>query len=307
MSSLTIAICTRNRSKLLSLCLESLARSISDSFNPVIIVIDNGSTDETKQTCDKFKEPLRLSYYFLETPGLSLARNLALENTTTEYIVYLDDDAQIDSVWAEAILKGIERYNPDLFGGPYRPFYLEEKRKWFKDQYGSAYLNRQEKPLENDEYVSGGNMGWRTEILRKLGGFPANLGMIGGKIGLGEETYIQELAKSKYPDLQTIFLTKMCMTHYVPKEKQFIGYWINRMWIHGKQDVEIFLDQKPITYRWILIEIFYMIRFWILLVFRDRKEFPYWQQYVFEKGLSRFRFWGRVHTWVGTFMSLRKH
>ena len=54
--SLTIAICTYNRANIISECLASLNKQTVDSTNYTLLVIDNNSTDNTKEIVSSFKD-----------------------------------------------------------------------------------------------------------------------------------------------------------------------------------------------------------------------------------------------------------
>lgn len=57
-----------------------------------ILVVDNGSTDDTQQVLAAIDEPRLRVFTLAENQGLSAAANLALEHATGEYVAYLDAD-----------------------------------------------------------------------------------------------------------------------------------------------------------------------------------------------------------------------
>ena len=64
-----------------------------------VIIIDDGSTDNTKQVTDNFSDP-RIRYIYQENQGLSAARNTGIRMATTEIIALLD----ADDIWHENYL-----------------------------------------------------------------------------------------------------------------------------------------------------------------------------------------------------------
>lgn len=59
--------------------------------NIEVIVIDDGSTDNSKSIIDNFSG-LNLKYYYQNNSGVSVARNKGIELSTGEYIALLDSD-----------------------------------------------------------------------------------------------------------------------------------------------------------------------------------------------------------------------
>jgi glycosyltransferase involved in cell wall biosynthesis len=277
----TIVICTRNRAPFLKRCLDGLFLANRDTRFPVL-VIDNGSSDSTVRLLEEKAKGGALDFERVAQPGLSIARNAALVRTATPFIVYLDDDAVPDIRWTRAIHDGIQTYQPHIFGGPYVPYYLEPKAPWFLDEFGSAHLGLEEGPVGGKECFSGGNMGWSTQLLTDLGGFDPNLGMIGDRLLLGEETALQ-LSIADQTDIRRIFLPRMTMTHYVPPSKMRLSYIAKRSFTYGRQ-----LDQispnDPMLARSRITGFVRRTRGGLPLVlrtlFRNRRDTPYWKTFA---------------------------
>jgi glycosyltransferase involved in cell wall biosynthesis len=87
-----VIIPTYNRYELLKRALESL---YAQTYTPSeIIVIDDGSTDNTSQVIQDFPN---IIYLYQENSGVSSARNLGIKNATYEWIAFLDSDDEWDS------------------------------------------------------------------------------------------------------------------------------------------------------------------------------------------------------------------
>src|SRR6266700_2101384 len=94
MIKLSLAICTYNRAALLQRALRSVAQQTIGRSDVELIVIDNGSTDETaKVVAAHQKENGSLRYFVEPKPGIAHARNRALAEASGEYLAFLDDDA----------------------------------------------------------------------------------------------------------------------------------------------------------------------------------------------------------------------
>ncbi len=86
--SISVIIPTLNRVNLLKRALRSV---LNQTLPPdEIIVIDNGSTDDTKNMIkDNFQ---KIKYYYLHDKGVSKARNLGIKNSNSEWLSFLDSD-----------------------------------------------------------------------------------------------------------------------------------------------------------------------------------------------------------------------
>ncbi|MCW8895318.1 glycosyltransferase family A protein [Sulfurimonas sp.] len=85
--NISVVIPTYNRFEVLGRALESV---FSQTYHPKeVIVIDDGSTDETSQIQNLFP---KIKYYYQENSGVSSARNLGINKSTCNWIAFLDSD-----------------------------------------------------------------------------------------------------------------------------------------------------------------------------------------------------------------------
>ncbi len=109
--TITVALITRNRQNYLKRCLNSL---VNQTKNPLeVIVVDNGSKDQTKRVVNTFKDKLPLRYTYEKKIGIPYARNRALEEARGKILAFLDDDCEADKHWLEEMLKAHRNY-PDI-------------------------------------------------------------------------------------------------------------------------------------------------------------------------------------------------
>jgi len=89
---LSVLIPTHNRATLLRDSLESLhaQRLPKDQFE--IVVVDDGSTDDTAGVCDGYRSRLPLTYHRIHHAGISAAKNLAIFVASAPIILFFDDD-----------------------------------------------------------------------------------------------------------------------------------------------------------------------------------------------------------------------
>jgi glycosyltransferase involved in cell wall biosynthesis len=85
----SIIIATYNRDKFIATAIQSV---LDQTFtNWELIIIDDGSTDKSKEIIESFKDD-RIKYYYQKNQERSIARNNGIKRATGEYICFLDSD-----------------------------------------------------------------------------------------------------------------------------------------------------------------------------------------------------------------------
>lgn len=194
-ATLSIIICTLNRWKLLSSLLETLITDYNESSLPLeIIVVDNGSKDQTSDVVRQFSSSMPLKYIVEPKTGLSRARNTGSNIASGKYLIYIDDDCRVPRGWLNAWAEGVKRW-PDaaFFGGPITARFEKGEPKWADlENYGFIFCHNtpslSEGPYPPRNFPWGASMAIRKNILDKIGGFNTDLGLSGKKMISGEET-----------------------------------------------------------------------------------------------------------------------
>lgn len=84
-----------NRESYLPLCIESLINQTLKEIE--ILLIDNGSTDNSPQICRQYaSNDVRIRYFRLEQSGVGPARNFGLHHAKGRYIGFVDSDDYLD-------------------------------------------------------------------------------------------------------------------------------------------------------------------------------------------------------------------
>jgi glucosyl-dolichyl phosphate glucuronosyltransferase len=229
MTKLSVIVCTYNRSNLLRKCLESLVSQDCKNFE--ILVIDNNSSDDTRKVAESFEPSVK--YYFESKVGLSHARNTGYKNAAGEYIAYIDDDAYAPSNWCELIIKNIDEYQFDACGGKIIPYYEEKRPWWFDDRLEIRNYGKQGFVPKNRIRFGfpGSNIIIKKEHIYNYGGFDPELGMKGGKIGLGEETSL--CLKISEHHVNFFHDPDLFVYHYTPKKITTLSYRVKRNYAAG--------------------------------------------------------------------------
>lgn len=85
----SVIIPTRNRAELLCRCIKSVFDQEFEDWE--LIIVDDGSTDETRERVSEFDDP-RLTYRYQAQAERSSARNAGIRIASGHYICFLDDD-----------------------------------------------------------------------------------------------------------------------------------------------------------------------------------------------------------------------
>jgi glycosyltransferase involved in cell wall biosynthesis len=86
----SICIATYNRAHTIGRTLDSLVHQSYEDFE--VLVIDDGSTDNTEEVVDLFKERLKINYLKKKNGGKHTALNIGFQKAQGEFLVILDSD-----------------------------------------------------------------------------------------------------------------------------------------------------------------------------------------------------------------------
>lgn len=199
--------------------------SVPDNIYWQILVVDNGSTDDTGDVVAKFTDSLPVRRIVESRQGLSRARNLALDESTSDLILWTDDDVLVDPDWIVAYLEASDAFPEAMFfGGTVDPWFESRPRRWIAEnlvELGAAYAIRQLgaeiRPLGPGEMPFGANMAVRREAVGETRFNPA-LGRSGSNLLSGEETdFLGRIqTRSAKPGL---WVGTARVRHFIPKTR----------------------------------------------------------------------------------------
>lgn len=285
----SIIVCTRNRSDLLGVALETLCTQSLPKANYEVIVVDNHSTDETANVVETFRQSLpNLHYCFEPVLGISVARNHGWRVAQGQYVAFMDDDSQAPATWLATAQQIVETQVPGAFGGPYFACYSGAKPVWFKDSYGSMQLGDQPQTLTGG-YLPGSNIFFRRDLLEVTGGFDPTLGVVGKQLGYGEESALLQILRERCPSALIYYDPQLYIYHLVRPEKMHVRWQLRRHFVNGRylyraQETAylqlVGLKQQVKRLLRTLIRLFF--RYPRLLLQRDRACYPYAQNYLVE-------------------------
>ncbi|MBU2693452.1 MAG: glycosyltransferase [Candidatus Eisenbacteria bacterium] len=103
----SVNIVTRNMGAFLGESLESALNQTYKRFE--VIVVDDGSTDDTKEIVQSHKSEF-IKYFYKEPTNIPDSRNYAVKHSMGDYIVWLDSDDELD---ARALESMVSAFNED--------------------------------------------------------------------------------------------------------------------------------------------------------------------------------------------------
>lgn len=225
-------ICTLNRAACLQKAIQSLVDQTLPKEQYEIIVVDNGSTDNTKATVEGFKRFENLRYIYEPVLGLSQARNTGWQNAEGEYVAYIDDDAIACPKWLESIVTAFETVKPQpgSVGGKVIPVWDIQPPVWFPEAQARAFaiIDWADNPTflrRGSQFLQGCNVAYRREILRQFGGFSTVLGRKGSGLLGSEEILLQRFLMNK--NLGIYYDPQICVEHHI-SAKGLTKDWVRR-------------------------------------------------------------------------------
>ena len=235
---ITAIVCTHNRAAVLPGALRSLADQTLPAETYEIVVVDNRSNNDTQAVaCSDLSQHPNLRYVHEPRIGLSSARNTGWRHATGPIVAYLDDDAIASRDWLERILAAFEtlRPTPGGVGGRIDPVWEVPRPPWLPD-YCLPFLVILDLSLvpivlPTEKFLVGTNMAFPRSLLESLGGFPVELGPIGGRFGSGEETMLQRWIRAQGHTLY--YDPAICVRHRVPESRLSRRWLLRRMYWEG--------------------------------------------------------------------------
>lgn len=245
---ISVIIPTRNRCRHLMELLTSLSSQSLDASRFEVIVVDNGSSDETPCAVPVLQgtTAFRLLYLREEAPGLHNARHAGMLVAATDILVFADDDIIPFDSWLEGVLEAFSRTGALLVGGRNLPLWEIPPPRWLEKMWYGQEGNRilghlsiidlGDRRREIDAcLVWGCNFSVRKSLLQETRGFhpdamPEELIHLRGD----GESYISDYLVAKGCKAQ--YHPKASVHHRVPKERMTFEYFRKRSFNQGISD-----------------------------------------------------------------------
>lgn len=227
--TVAVIVCTYldERTGQLQAALASLRRQTRPP-DEIVVVVDGNSrlADELRREAHDFSVT-----ELMDRSGLAAARNQGVSVSSSDIVLFLDDDARAHPSWVE--LLGSVIAEPHVLGasGWSDPRWLAKRRGWMPDEFlwmlGCSYKGM---PTERHTVrnVYGGCCGLRRSMFEMLGGYDTRFGRGPGSTGGGEEAEFCLRAQTRWPDWTFVQEPAARITHDVGPERTRLSYLLRR-------------------------------------------------------------------------------
>jgi glycosyltransferase involved in cell wall biosynthesis len=212
-----------------------------------VIVVDNGSTDDTRGVANSFSGSLQVVYAYAAEPGLHVGRHEGLRKAKTDILVYADDDIQAIPTWLETIKNAFADSAVAMVGGNNYPVFQAEPPEWLRQWWNRpvykgkalgylSILDFGEGQFDIDpRYIWGCNFSVRREVLLDAGGFhPDGMPAANIKYRGDGETHVSDYVRGKA--MRAVFHSGASINHLVPRERMGKEYFRKRAFSQGVSD-----------------------------------------------------------------------
>jgi glycosyltransferase involved in cell wall biosynthesis len=185
----SIVVCTRNRGDGIIPTIRSILASEHSTFE--LIIVDQSTDATTQAAVSSCGSDPRVRYLSTPTIGLSAARNIALQESSSNFVLMTDDDCEVSPKWVAVMIEKLLQGNRvalafcDVVAGP-----CDDAQGFIPVSVAtcdalivgiSNWL-----PVDGLNVGIGAGMALRRDLVLDLGGFDEALGA-GAPFGSGEE------------------------------------------------------------------------------------------------------------------------
>jgi glycosyltransferase involved in cell wall biosynthesis len=255
--TISIIIATYNREHLLDDCLSHLAKQRFAQGDEVIVV-DNGSTDDTPVVIARHAQRFEVPLHHLEErqPGKSHALASAVVAARGDVLAFTDDDVNVDAGWLDAIRTAMAG-TMALVGGPVAPRWEHRPPPWLEAAaagYGRltaplALLNYGPRALDLGARTAlGANLAVRRDVFGSVGGFSPHLGKLRGTLLSGEDHDLCRRVQAA--GFRAMYCPDVRVRHWVPVDRMRVRYYL--AWFFWSGITNAALDAaEPRQGRWL--------------------------------------------------------
>jgi len=173
-----------------------------DYPDPEVIVVDDGSSDKTKQIVEQYSVKL---ISLDEGHGSGFARNLGVKEAEGEIIAFIDGDAEAGPSWLASLVGGFNSPDVGCVGGSIRAANMKNYYGRYADSTLISFMPyyREKMVLGESNFARLGtghpiscNMAVRREVFEKIGSFDSQFRRVGA--GYEEVDFLWRMVRAGY-------------------------------------------------------------------------------------------------------------
>ena len=293
----SLLVATRNRAVILQQTLESLACQMLDGTTWEVIVVDNGSTDETQDVLLRMRSVLPLVQLDEPAPGKNRALNRALAVARGRLLLFTDDDVVADPNWVHEMRAAAARWpEQTILAGAIRPLFENGVPSWIRAtrfRYRRlAFCGFQ--PQEQEGYIEQRAFGANWAVHRRcVEGmvFCETIGPQGTRnYPVGSET--EFLARLEERGARTVFVPAARVQHVITAEQSQVRALLGRAFRAGRGDVAL---GEPLR-GWLVAGAPAYVWKWLAGAALRYAVSVFCNRLVrLERGMDLWRAWGRIY------------
>ena len=167
----SVVIPVRNRTEEIETCLQSLSNVSYPRENLEIIVVDDGSDDNTPEIADRFSVKL---FRMENRKGASFCRNYGAQKAQSEIVCFLDSDCVVDNLWLKELMSVFRDPRVGACGGlvdSYEDTSNLDRYEQVKSSLNMGAVTKDSRDGDRFFYIPSCSMAVRMSLFSRLGGF----------------------------------------------------------------------------------------------------------------------------------------
>lgn len=224
--SVSVVICCYNSATRIEKTLQSIAQQILEEIACELLLIDNGSTDNTSETALQFwgrcgNPDINFRIVSEPTPGVINARKSGVINATSDILIFCDDDNRLQEHYIQNVLNLFNQYvTVGIIGGSGIADFesSESKPIWF-DNFSHGYAVDNQGDTEG--FVSGvygAGMAIKRQLAQQIFSTPFFLsGRNHDKLTAGDDAEI--CFKTRLLGYDIVWSPRLLFTHFLPDNR----------------------------------------------------------------------------------------
>jgi L-malate glycosyltransferase len=245
----TILLATRNRGSTLEAVLARYCELDVPAAGWDIVIVDNGSTDHTKQVVQAFSERLPISYCFEPTPGKNVALNRGLPLVTGDLIVFTDDDIFPKSDWLTQFCAAADSHpSYAVFSGIIAPRWEAPPSEAIRRAvplsicFGMHAPGMREGPSDAN-HAFGGNVAIRADAFRAGHRFDPTMGPRSDSSPMGSETEL--IRRLAHDGFKVWCCEQAVVEHLIPSAHMELSWILKRAERWGRASARLDACDRP--------------------------------------------------------------